>query len=126
MRRGSSKHRRANQPAAKVTQSSLACCAQPGDYGRARTWASLTWTLFSPIAGHVNARFGIPVGIACYAAGSACAVPAALALPLHALRKRVRALACTASSARHTTLRCQIWALRGFVLSCCCCCCSYH
>lgn len=73
-----------------VTPAARSRLLQPGDYGRARTWASLTWTLFSPVAGLVNAHFGIPVGIACYAVGSLCAVPTALALPVHALRQKVR------------------------------------
>lgn len=65
---------------------------QPGDYGKARTWASLTWTLLSPVAGLVNSRFGIRMGILCYAVGSACAIPTALALPVQALRKKVRSV----------------------------------
>ncbi|GAB4822224.1 hypothetical protein N2152v2_009270 [Parachlorella kessleri] len=67
----------------------MAASDHPGDYGRARTWASLTWTILSPIAGLVDARFGIPVGIACYAVGSFIAIPTALALPVHALRRKI-------------------------------------
>ena len=33
--------------------------AQPGDYGRLRTWASVSWTAFAPLAGWINARYGI-------------------------------------------------------------------
>lgn len=41
------------------------------------------------MAGLVNARFGIPVGILCYVGGSVAAIPTALALPVHALSKKV-------------------------------------
>lgn len=41
------------------------------------------------MAGLVNAHFGIRVGILCYVAGSLAAIPAALALPVHALRRKV-------------------------------------
>ena len=34
-------------------------CPQPGDYGRLRTWASIAWTAFAPLAGWVNSSFGI-------------------------------------------------------------------
>lgn len=32
---------------------------QPGDYGRLRTWASVSWTACAPLAGWVNATWGI-------------------------------------------------------------------
>lgn len=38
------------------------CLPQPGDYGRLRTWASLSWTAFAPLAGWVNSTYGIRWG----------------------------------------------------------------
>lgn len=37
-------------------------CSQPGDYGRLRTMASVSWTAFAPLAGWVNSTFGIRWG----------------------------------------------------------------
>ena len=94
---------------------------QPGDYGRLRTWASVSWTAFAPLAGWVNSSFGIRwavprlvsltsecsvrlsapapalacrVGIVCFCVGSMLAVPAAWMLPVEALRRRVGGSAC--------------------------------
>ncbi|KAL4423566.1 hypothetical protein ABPG77_004606 [Micractinium sp. CCAP 211/92] len=67
----------------------MAASDHPGDYGRLRTMASVSWTAFAPLAGWVNSTFGIRVGIACYVAGSMLAVPAAWMLPVEALRRKV-------------------------------------
>ncbi|KAL4431140.1 hypothetical protein ABPG75_006396 [Micractinium tetrahymenae] len=70
----------------------MAASDHPGDYGRLRTMASISWTAFAPLAGWVNSTFGIRVGIACYVAGSMLAVPAAWMLPVEALRRKVAPL----------------------------------
>ncbi|EFN59197.1 hypothetical protein CHLNCDRAFT_50056 [Chlorella variabilis] len=67
----------------------MAASTHPGDYGRLRTWASVSWTAFAPLAGWVNSSFGIRVGIVCFCVGSMLAVPAAWMLPVEALRRRV-------------------------------------
>ena len=64
---------------------------QPGDYGRLRAWASLSWSAFAPLAGWVNSTFGLRVGIMCFVVGSLAALPAAAMLPVEALRREVRA-----------------------------------
>lgn len=63
---------------------------QPGDYGRIRSLASLAWALMAPVAGTVNGRWGVRAGIAAYTALALAALPAALRLPLKALKVRGR------------------------------------
>lgn len=51
-----------------------------------RTWASVAWVLFAPIAGIVNERYGMTMGAAVYCIGSVLAAPAGWSLPLESLQ----------------------------------------
>ncbi len=62
-------------------------CLQVGTYGQLRTYASLAWITFAPLAGWVNHTYGLRMGIAVYFFGSLLAVPAAWMLPTQALHK---------------------------------------
>ena len=63
---------------------------QPGDYGKVRTWASVAWIIFAPIAGLVNERYGMVISTIIYCIGSVLAVPSGWSLPLESLKTRGR------------------------------------
>lgn len=70
-----------------IGDAAVMAASNAGDYGRLRTWASAAWVAFAPIAGWVNEKYGVSMGIAVYVVGSILALPAAWNLPVDALRK---------------------------------------